>query len=163
VDVLKSPQFAAACWQEAADTPLPQVTVGSRSSPKTIEDPPRHSAQPALVPFRQRLKTTAYVLIAAATFGLAVFTATTTGAAGNDADQSFLRKISNLGIGFTASERVIATAHDVCHGLDKGQSGSAARQKILNRTHLTQSQATHFLTAAVTSYCPQFSSEIPAA
>jgi hypothetical protein len=116
-----------------------------------------------LVPLRQRLKTIACVLVTATSIGLAVVTATTTGAAGNDTDQTFLRKISNLGIGFTASERVIATAHDVCHDLGKGQTGTAVRQRILNRTHLTTGQATHFLTAAVTSYCPQYGSEIPAA
>jgi hypothetical protein len=116
-----------------------------------------------VVSVRQRLKTFAYVSIAATGLGLAVITATTTAATGNDGDQAFLRKISNLGIGFTASDRVIATAHNVCHALGKRETGTAVRQNILTRTHLTTGQATHFITAAVTSYCPQYSSEIPAA
>jgi hypothetical protein len=114
------------------------------------------------MPTQHRLKTLAYVSVAATSLGLATLAAVTSAGAGSDADQTFLREISDLGIGFTSSARVIDTAQHVCHDLGNGQAGAAVRADLLSRTHLGAHQVTNFLTAAVTSYCPQYSAALSA-
>ena len=145
----------------AALTDTPLVSESVAPSQESVEDPPRRRADAHFVPAHQRLKTFTATAVAATSLGLATLAATAGPGAGTDVDQSFLREISDLGIGFTSSARVIDTAQHVCRDLGNGQNGAAVRRYLLTRTHLGSHQATHFITAAVTSYCPQYSSQIP--
>lgn len=100
-------------------------------------------------------------VIAAAGLGLVVLAAIH-GAATSRADDNFVRKISDLGIGYTSPQAVINTAHNVCRALGKGDTAVAVRQTILHHTHLAGDQAIRFVTAAVSAYCPQYSGRVSA-
>jgi hypothetical protein len=64
-------------------------------------------------------------------------------------------------IGFTSSQTVINAGHSICQALGDGEMPASAIQNFGHRTHLTGTQATGFVAAAVQTYCGQFAGRLP--
>ena len=50
----------------------------------------------------------------------------------------------------------ISTAHTACAGLDNNETSTALAMRLVKNTNLSLKQASYFLGASVSAYCPQY-------
>ena len=109
---------------------------------------------------QRRFKIVALTAFAAVAVPLAAMSATEA-AATERTDNAFVDRVSDMGIGFTSRQTVINAGHSICQALGDGETPASAIQHFGHRTHLTATQATGFVAAAVQTYCGQFAARLP--
>ena len=101
---------------------------------------------------KRRFKIVALTAFAAVAVPVAAMSATEA-AATERTDNAFVDRVSDMGIGFTSRQTVINAGHSICQALGDGETPASAIQHFGHRTHLTATQATGFVAAAVQTYC----------
>lgn len=79
-----------------------------------------------------------------------------TPASADQTDDAFLAALQKHGIGFTNHNAAIATAHDLCTGLDNGLTPTVLTLFLTKNTNLSVHEAGYFLGDSIASYCPQY-------
>ena len=94
---------------------------------------------------------TATVIAAGALLGLGAGTAS----AYTSGDVEFVTTLDSFGMGDLSADGAIKVAHDVCDALDAGHGmKKIARLLDTESPYLNSSDATMFVLASVSSYCP---------
>lgn len=81
-------------------------------------------------------------------------------ASADGADDAFIAALQQHGIAYTNRDATAAAGRGVCDWLDQGLSPAVIILTVRKRTNLSAHTAAYFFGAAVTSYCPQYSSDI---
>jgi hypothetical protein len=76
-------------------------------------------------------------------------------AAADATDDAFVAALEKRGIFFRSRSAALTLGHNVCAGLDKGQTPAAAVMSVVTATNLSARQAGFFVGASVSAYCPQ--------
>jgi Protein of unknown function (DUF732) len=97
----------------------------------------------------KRSTTCAVLLSAVAMLFMAPASADTT-------DDAVISTLANQGIVITDRDTTIATAHQVCDGLDKHLKSAVLAVKLVRDTDLSLSQSSYFIGVAMSAYCPQY-------
>jgi hypothetical protein len=98
---------------------------------------------------------------AAGAFAVVAMATAPPAAAGPEAD--FLAALANGGLSVPASAnfRVISAGHSVCAGFSSGDSYKDAIAAVAGAFGGNKSMAGTFVGAAVSSFCPEYGSELP--
>lgn len=76
-------------------------------------------------------------------------------ASADQTDDAFVGALQKNGIAFTDPGAAIAAGHDVCAGLDKGQTPALLMLALVKNTNLSAKESGYVVRQAVASYCPQ--------
>jgi hypothetical protein len=77
-------------------------------------------------------------------------------ASADTTDDAVISTLANQGIVITDRDTTIATAHQVCDGLDKHLKSAVLAVKLVRDTDLSLSQSSYFIGVAMSAYCPQY-------
>jgi hypothetical protein len=77
-------------------------------------------------------------------------------ASADTTDDAVVSTLANQGIVITDRDTTIATAHQVCDGLDKHVKSAVLAVKLVRDTDLSLSQSSYFIGVAMSAYCPQY-------
>ena len=76
-------------------------------------------------------------------------------AAADQTDDAFVAKLQQHGIIISNRDTAITMGHNVCTGLDKGETPTFVAMSLIKATDLSAKESGYFLGAAVTYFCPQ--------
>ncbi len=76
-------------------------------------------------------------------------------ASADQVDEAFVGALQKNGIAFTDPGAAIAAGHNVCAGLDKGQTPALIMLALVKNTNLSPKESGYVVRQSVTSYCPQ--------
>jgi hypothetical protein len=88
------------------------------------------------VPIQCRFKIVALTAFAAVAVPLAAMWATEV-VATERTDNAFVGRVTDMGIGFTSRQTVIAAGHDMCRAFGDGATAASTIQNFNHRTHLS--------------------------
>jgi hypothetical protein len=71
-------------------------------------------------------------------------------------DDDFVQKMANNGVDGAPAD-LIRIAHQVCGGLDDGNTPDAIRDALVSQLHLAPNRAAIFVAFSATHYCPKYS------
>jgi Protein of unknown function (DUF732) len=77
-------------------------------------------------------------------------------ASADTTDDAVVNTLANQGIVITDRDTTIATAHQVCDGLDKHYKSTVLAVRLVRDTDLSLSQSSYFIGVAMSAYCPQY-------
>jgi len=77
-------------------------------------------------------------------------------ASADTTDDTVISTLANQGIVITDRDTTIATAHQVCDGLDKHYKSAVLAVRLVRDTDLSLSQSSYFIGVAMSAYCPQY-------
>jgi hypothetical protein len=77
-------------------------------------------------------------------------------ASADTTDDAVMSTLANQGIVITDRDTTIATAHQVCDGLDKHLKSAVLAVRLVRDTDLSLSQSSYFIGVAMSAYCPQY-------
>ncbi|HTX94231.1 MAG TPA: DUF732 domain-containing protein [Mycobacterium sp.] len=70
-------------------------------------------------------------------------------------DDAFIAALQRDGIAFSDRDAAITAGHNICAGLDRGETPAALIGGVVRNTDLSARQAAYLIGASVASYCPQ--------
>ncbi|WP_197518452.1 DUF732 domain-containing protein [Mycobacterium sp. E3198] len=76
-------------------------------------------------------------------------------ASAQTSDGDFVGALEERGISVADPDSAVATAHEICAELDRGEGAAVVVLKLMTDTNLSSAQAGYFIGASVTAYCPQ--------
>jgi hypothetical protein len=77
-------------------------------------------------------------------------------ASADTTDDAVISTLASQGIVITDRDTTIATAHQVCDGLDKHLKSAVLAVRLVRDTDLSISQSSYFIGVAMSAYCPQY-------
>jgi Protein of unknown function (DUF732) len=92
--------------------------------------------------------------MATAVVALALATPGTAGA--DQTDYAFMKKLFDDGINFSAKDKAVARAREVCQLFAEGRSPAGVHEQLLADSAFSERQAAIFMADAVQAYCPDY-------